>query len=85
MKVAANFLAKDLTYDVPERDLRIDRPRLPALPRRQFIISNIRRSAASSWAQGARRQARGPAGTGEHAAMPYRQWRADMLRRSYGA
>ena len=42
MKVASDVLAKRITYDVPEQDLRIDRSRLPALPRSRFMISNVR-------------------------------------------
>jgi fatty-acid peroxygenase len=42
MKVAASFLARGITYDVPEQDLRIDMARLPARPRSGFAISNLR-------------------------------------------
>lgn len=42
MKVALTFLAKHLTYDVPEQDLRIDRSRLPALPQSRFMMSKVR-------------------------------------------
>lgn len=42
MKVAVDFLARDLSYDVPEQDLRIDLSRLPALPRSRFVIGNVR-------------------------------------------
>lgn len=42
MKVAVDFLARDLAYDVPEQDLRIELSRLPALPRSRFVISNVR-------------------------------------------
>lgn len=42
IKVASNFLARDLAYDVPEQDLGIDYRRLPALPRSRFVISNVR-------------------------------------------
>lgn len=42
MKAAVDFLAKELIYDVPEQDLRIDYSRLPALPRSRFVISNVR-------------------------------------------
>ena len=41
LKVAAGFLAGEITYDVPEQDLRIDRRRLPALPRSRFVITNV--------------------------------------------
>ena len=42
MKLASQVLSKDIQYDVPEQDLRIDYSRLPALPRSRFIISNVR-------------------------------------------
>ena len=42
MKFASQVLSKDIQYDVPEQDLRIDYSRLPALPRSRFIISNVR-------------------------------------------
>ncbi|QRM35266.1 cytochrome P450 [Microvirga sp. VF16] len=42
MKVALSFLAGGMAYDVPEQDLRIDRTRLPALPRSRFIMCNVR-------------------------------------------
>jgi len=42
MKVAVDFLARRIAYDVPEQDLRIDLSRLPALPRSRFVISNVR-------------------------------------------
>ena len=42
MKVAADFLARRIVYDVPEQDLRINYSRLPALPRSRFVIGNVR-------------------------------------------
>jgi fatty-acid peroxygenase len=45
IKVASNFFAGGITYDVPEQDLRIDFARLPALPRSRFVIRNVRGSA----------------------------------------
>lgn len=42
MKVGVGFLAGGMAYEVPEQDLRIDRRRLPALPRSGFVISNVR-------------------------------------------
>lgn len=42
MKAAARFLTSNIAYTVPAQDLRIDRGRLPALPRSRFIISNVR-------------------------------------------
>ena len=41
MKVAVDFLARRIAYDVPDQDLRIDRARLPALPRSRFVIGNV--------------------------------------------
>lgn len=42
MTVALSVLAGRLAYDVPDQDLRIDRSRLPALPRSRFVIGNVR-------------------------------------------
>ena len=42
MKVALDFLAGRIEYDVPEQDLRINSSRLPALPRSRFIIRNVK-------------------------------------------
>lgn len=42
MKVASDFLALRVAYDVPEQDLRIDASRLPALPRSRFVVRNVR-------------------------------------------
>ena len=42
MKVAAEFLARRVSYEAPEQDFRIDWTRLPALPRSRFIINNVR-------------------------------------------
>lgn len=42
MKVAAVFLAQAIEYDVPSQDLGVAMTRLPALPRSDFIISNVR-------------------------------------------
>ena len=39
MKIALDFLARRIRYDVPEQDLRIDYSRLPALPRSRFVIA----------------------------------------------
>lgn len=44
MKVAVGLLARGMAYEVPEQDLRIDRSRLPALPRSRFVISHVRES-----------------------------------------
>jgi len=42
MKVAVEFLACRLAFEVPEQRLDIDCSRLPALPRDGFIIRNVR-------------------------------------------
>jgi fatty-acid peroxygenase len=42
MKVAVDFLACRLAFEVPEQRLDIDTSRLPALPRDGFIIRNVR-------------------------------------------
>lgn len=42
MKVAAEFLARRIAYDVSTQDLRLDRSGLPALPWSRLIISNVR-------------------------------------------
>lgn len=42
MKLAAEFLTRRMSYEVPEQDLRIDWSRLPALPRSRFVIRNVR-------------------------------------------
>lgn len=41
MRVALQFLTTRIGYDVPEQDLSISMTRLPALPRSQFVISNV--------------------------------------------
>lgn len=41
MKMAADFLANRIGYDVPRQDLRIDMRRLPALPADGFVIANV--------------------------------------------
>lgn len=42
MRTAVDFLAREIVYEVPEQDLRIDYSRLPALPRSRFRIRNVR-------------------------------------------
>lgn len=54
MKVALDFLARRLAYDVPKQDLRIAASRLPALPRSRFILSNVRMDDAFGRAETAR-------------------------------
>jgi fatty-acid peroxygenase len=42
MQVVLDFLVQELSYSVPAQDLRIDRARLPALPRSRFVIRDVR-------------------------------------------
>lgn len=42
MKVAADVLSRRISYQVPAQDLRIDRTRLPALPRSRFLMCNVK-------------------------------------------
>lgn len=42
MKGALDVLARRITYEVPEQDLRIAFSRLPALPRSHFVIRGVR-------------------------------------------
>lgn len=44
MKRAVLFLAREISFDVPEQDLRIDDKRLPALPRSCFVMGGVRPS-----------------------------------------
>lgn len=41
MKAAFQFLTEEISYGVPEQDLRIDLKRLPAVPRSGFLIENV--------------------------------------------
>jgi fatty-acid peroxygenase len=38
----ARFLARELAYELPPQDLRLDTLRLPALPHSRFVIANVR-------------------------------------------
>ena len=42
MKEALKVLTLQLSYEVPDQDLRIDESRLPALPSSRFILRNVR-------------------------------------------
>jgi fatty-acid peroxygenase len=42
MKRTARFLVREVAYDVPEQDLRVDERRPPALPRSRFVVSRVR-------------------------------------------
>ncbi|XNO42114.1 cytochrome P450 (plasmid) [Sinorhizobium meliloti] len=44
MKLATDFLARRISYEVPEQDLSIDWSRMPPVPRSRFVISRIRES-----------------------------------------
>jgi fatty-acid peroxygenase len=41
MKVFVAFLIREIEYEVPRQDLRIDTARLPALPRDRFILRKV--------------------------------------------
>ena len=41
MKQATVMLTRQIGYDVPEQDLRIEWSRMPALPRSRFVVSNV--------------------------------------------
>jgi fatty-acid peroxygenase len=43
MKRAVRTLTREMRYDVPPQDLRIDLSRMPAIPRSRFVIANVRR------------------------------------------
>lgn len=45
MKVAAEFFATRVHYEVPMQDLLLDMKRLPALPRDRFVIAHLRSAA----------------------------------------
>lgn len=42
LKSSLRFLVERLQYDVLNQDLRIDRTRLPALPRDRFVVNHVR-------------------------------------------
>ncbi|WP_436669315.1 cytochrome P450 [Paenibacillus kandeliae] len=42
MRVSLEFLATQITYEVPEQDLSIDLSRMPAIPASRFIMSHAR-------------------------------------------
>lgn len=42
IKTASTFLARRLSYEVPEQDLEIDRARVPALPSSGFIMTRVK-------------------------------------------
>lgn len=68
MKMAVRFLARELHYEVPQQDLRLDFHHLPALPADRFIIRNeglasataATSSAASPTSDASRCDAPGP-------------------------
>jgi fatty-acid peroxygenase len=45
MKAAVVFLARDLRYEMPPQNTKIQRRRLPALPHSRIVLSNIRVNA----------------------------------------
>lgn len=42
MKTVVRLLVREMRYDLPEQDLRIDLSRIPALPESRFVIANVR-------------------------------------------
>ena len=42
MSSFARFLAREVAYELPPQDLRVDTVRLPALPRSKFVMGNVR-------------------------------------------
>src|SRR5699024_4737631 len=42
MKVTAEFLTKDITYDVPKQDLGYSVVSMPTIPKSGMIIENVR-------------------------------------------
>jgi fatty-acid peroxygenase len=48
MKVAVNYLARAITYKVPEQDLSFNLKRIPTYPKSGFIISEVRRTNTST-------------------------------------
>jgi fatty-acid peroxygenase len=62
MKMAVRFLAREIDFDVPQQDLRLDFAHLPALPVDRFVIRKISRDLSkamraispSGWASRAR-------------------------------
>lgn len=43
MRTFINFMTSEITYEVPTQNLFIDMQRLPALPKSQMIINNVRK------------------------------------------
>ena len=43
MKAAVGILTRDITYQVPDQDLRVNRRRMPTLPACGFVITDARR------------------------------------------
>lgn len=43
MKQAVEFLAREMTYDVPPQDLHVSLTRIPAMPESRFVMSNVER------------------------------------------
>jgi fatty-acid peroxygenase len=48
MRRVIGLLAREMQYDVPRQDLRIDMSRMPAVPRSRFVMSNVRMVARSA-------------------------------------
>ncbi|HXS28760.1 MAG TPA: cytochrome P450 [Steroidobacteraceae bacterium] len=57
LKRSLGFLLERLQYEVPNQDLRIDRARLPALPRDRFVVTRVKLLDAAGQASTPRSQA----------------------------
>ena len=42
MKTTVEFLIHDITYEVPKQNLTVDLSQMPALPKSQFVISQVK-------------------------------------------
>tara|TARA_B100001123_G_scaffold441607_3_gene583174 strand:- start:1085 stop:2191 length:1107 start_codon:yes stop_codon:yes gene_type:complete len=42
MKVSCRFLLTNIDYSVPDQDMKIDKRKLPALPKSRFVMSNVK-------------------------------------------
>jgi cytochrome P450 len=43
-RIAAEMLAREMRYEVPAQDLRINLARIPALPKSRFVMRDVRRA-----------------------------------------
>ena len=42
MNVSCRFLLTNIDYSVPDQDMKIDKRKLPALPKSRFVMSNVK-------------------------------------------